>query len=307
LADLKTVPKRSTLYVTLEPCVHFGKTPPCADYVIARGIDRVVIGSKDPNPLVGGKGIARLRQAGIRVVSGVLEEKTDALNKEFNYWIRHQRPYVTVKMAQSLDGKIATPRGQSRWISGRKARALSHRLRARSDAVLVGIGTVLKDDPALTVRGVGKARSPIKIVLDSYLETPPDARLFREPLDAKVLLAACCRAPASRKRILEKKAVVLTIREKRKGFLDCQELMTALGKLGIVSVLAEGGSQAAAGLLKAGVVQEIYWVVAPIIIGGADSPGSVGGVGPRWLRQALKIKKMNCRFIGNDLLIHGVL
>ncbi len=304
---LSKIPAGAVLYVTLEPCAHFGKTPPCTDLIIQSGIRRVVIGNRDPHPCVNGRGIGQLRTAGIKVTSGVLDKEVLELNRDFYHWVRTGRPYVVIKIAESLDGKSATPSGQSKWITQTKARRMGRQLRAECDAVLVGSGTVLKDDPGLNAGRRGSA-SPIKIVLDSRLRTPLRARLFgtrRRP--SKVILAISDHASRSAKAKAARKAALLTIRRTGEGRLDWKELLPALGKLGIVRLLVEGGSETIASLLKEKLAQEICFFIAPTIIGGRNSIGAVGGEGPADLRHAVKLKHMRVSMAGRDLMIKGVL
>jgi diaminohydroxyphosphoribosylaminopyrimidine deaminase/5-amino-6-(5-phosphoribosylamino)uracil reductase len=291
------------LYVTLEPCAHHGKTPPCADFLARQGIQRVVAAAKDPNPLVAGKGFQILRKAGIQVKVGVMEKEALELNKDFNYWVIKKMPYVIVKVAQSLDGKIATRTGESRWITDQEARAFSHGLRAQADAILVGVGTVLADDPLLNVRAPSSKASPIKVVVDSHLRTPPRAKIFSE---GRVILAVTQKAPAHHRRLLEKKAEVLVVKEKR-GRVDLGALLKILAARGICRVLVEGGGEVIASLFKERLVQEVYFFIAPKIIGGRDSVHSVSGEGIASLKDAVSLKRWRIKPVGKDLLVHGSL
>ncbi|MEI8345391.1 MAG: bifunctional diaminohydroxyphosphoribosylaminopyrimidine deaminase/5-amino-6-(5-phosphoribosylamino)uracil reductase RibD, partial [Candidatus Omnitrophota bacterium] len=308
LAQLRKIPKSSTLFVTLEPCAHFGKMPPCADYLIKRGVCRVVVACKDPNPLVSGRGIRRLRRAGVQVDVGLLSEESNRLNRDYNYWIKSHKPYLTLKLAQSLDGKIATSTGQSKWISGPASRVLVQKLRLGTDAIIVGINTVLKDDPRLSARGGDEnTNQPVKVILDAALRTPADARLFEKTRPTDVILVTSARATRRRRQLLGKQATLLELPLSRSGGFDWNKLLLELGRRGVVSALVEGGSATAAGALKAGVVREIYWFIAPTIIGGIDGLSAVGGLGVKRLSEAVKIRRMEYKKIGNDLLIHGVL
>ena len=299
--------KGSTLYVTLEPCSHFGKTPPCADLIISCGIRRVVIGSKDPNPLVCGRGIRRLKAAGVEVTEGVMEKEAAALNKDFAFWIRRKRPYVTVKAAQSLDGKIATRAGRSKWITGIAARRFGHRLRSRHDAVLVGLNTVLADNPRLDARLADTRRDPIRIVLDSFLRSPLSSRFLKGAPRERIWVVTTRKAPPARIRAMEKKAVVIVAKEKNPGRIDWNDLLARLGRRGLVNLLIEGGAKTIGSAFSQKVVREVYFFVAPIIIGGRDAPGSVGDPGIRFLKEAPRLRSMQTEYIGGDLLIRGEL
>ena len=300
IANAKEDPAGSTLYVNLEPCSHFGKTPPCADLLISKKIREVVIGAKDPNPFVAGKGIAKLRKAGVRVRLGVGEAPSRKLNRDFFHWIACRKPYVTVKAAQSLDGKIATRTGQSRWISGDASRAFAHGLRLASDAVCVGVNTVLKDDPALSVRLPGVKANPLKIILDRRLRTPVNARIFSEPRNSKVLIVTGRKASKNKIKALSKKAEILKSS-------NWGSLLKELGKRGIVNLLIEGGGEVIASALESKIVNEVYFFVAPTLIGGKNAVGSVGGLGAKSLKNAVSIASWETKSLGRDLLVHGVL
>lgn len=306
----KQDPRGATLYVTLEPCCHYGKTGPCADLILKNGIQRVVIGSRDINPRVNGRGIQKLKKAGVKVVLGVLEKEAISLNRDFNHWMRRQTPYGVVKIAQSLDGKIATKSGESRWITGKEARDLSQTLRAASDAILVGVNTILNDDPLLSVRnGFEKNKNfkmPFKVVLDRSLRTPLNANIFSKKSKGAVILATTSRAKKSRVAAFRKKAQVLVLPEKH-GRVDLGRLFKELAKKGIVSVLIEGGGEVVADVVKHGLAQELYAFVAPKIIGGRDAISAVGGEGIASLKRAIPLKSFSVGFAGEDLLLHGFL
>lgn len=292
----------ATLYVTLEPCPHFGKTPPCADLAVSCGVSRVVVAASDPNRLVAGKGLRRLRAAGVRVEEGVLAEEAADLNRDFNHWIVRKTPYAALKTAQSLDGRIATRTGDSKWITGKEARHFGHSLRASADAVLVGVTTVLADDPRLDARLSGNRRQPIKVVVDSSLRTPPGARLFRG--DAPVILAVTRKAPAARVARFKGRAAVLVVKD-RGGRVDLDALFRELGARGVVRLLIEGGGEVAAEALERGLVRETYTFIAPKIIGGRDAVPAVGGTGARKVRNARAVKDLEIVRLGDDVLLWG--
>lgn len=308
IGKARVSPRGATLYVTLEPCAHFGKTPPCTDLVLMNKIGKVVIGTTDPNPLVSGRGIRRLKKAGIRVVRNVLVRECDDLNKDFFHWVRTGRPYVTVKAAESLDGKIATWTGDSRWITESRARVFAHGLRAVSDAVLVGAGTVLRDNPRLNVRWPRIKRSfhPVRVILDSRLKTPLNARMFSKTSQGPVILATTQKASRRLREKFAGKAEILTV-EERNGRVDLKALLKRLGRRGFVRVLIEGGGEVIAEAFERRCVNEVYFMIAPKIIGGKNAVSAVGGDGVRFLKNAVPIGKMTARFIGRDLLVHGVI
>ncbi|MGH7198748.1 MAG: bifunctional diaminohydroxyphosphoribosylaminopyrimidine deaminase/5-amino-6-(5-phosphoribosylamino)uracil reductase RibD [Candidatus Omnitrophota bacterium] len=285
----------ATLYVTLEPCAHFGKTPPCVDLILRHKIKKVVVAARDPNPLVSGKGLRKLRKAGVRVETGVLEAEAERMNRAYGHWIRKKTPYVIVKVAQSLDGRITARPGQPRWITGGEARKFSHGLRAASDAVLVGVNTVLKDDPRLNVRFGHRGRAPLKIVLDSGLRTPPDARIFSS--QKKPILAVTRKAPLGRFARYKHKAEILSVPE-RGGRVDLKALLKLLGRRGVVQLMIEGGGEVIREAFARNVVNEVYLFIAPSVLGGRHEAGPVN---------LSRIRDFQVSAVGKDLLIHGVL
>ncbi len=305
LAAAGAAARGATCYVTLEPCAHHGRTPPCADALVAAGVARVVAACPDPNPLVDGRGLARLRAAGILVAVGVGEAEARALNRAFFRFVASGRPHVTLKSAMTVDGKIAAWDGTSRWITGEAAREEAHRMRFAADAVLVGIGTVLRDDPALTVRLAGApAKEPYRVVADSRLRVPLDARLLSAGDPARAVVACARPAPAARAASLRARGVRLLELPREGRRVDLRALLRALAELDVVAVLAEGGAELAAGLLEAGLVDRVAFFVAPRLLGGHTAPGPVGGVG-RALKEALNLTGLTYRAIGEDLLIEG--
>jgi diaminohydroxyphosphoribosylaminopyrimidine deaminase/5-amino-6-(5-phosphoribosylamino)uracil reductase len=289
----------ATLYVNLEPCCHYGKTPPCTKAIIEAGIKRVVVGMIDPNPLVNGKGVEELREKGIEVEVGVLEEKARRLNEAYAKFIKGKIPFVILKMAQSLDGKIATKSGESKWITGERARRLVHKLRSEYDAVLVGANTVLLDNPSLSAHGMG--RDPKRIVLDGQGRVPPEAQVFRPGVE-RLVFTTDVSSPNWRK-ALEERGVEVVVSEGER--VDIKGLLEELGKRGIASVLVEGGGETASAFLEAGMVDKILFFIAPIIIGGREAKTSVEGNGCQNLQQAIKLNYQIIRKIGSDILIEA--
>jgi diaminohydroxyphosphoribosylaminopyrimidine deaminase/5-amino-6-(5-phosphoribosylamino)uracil reductase len=303
--------KGATLYVTLEPCSTRGRTGPCTRAILDAGIKRVIVATTDPNPKHAGRGFEVLRRSGIQVVNGVLADEAARLNEAFNHWIVHRTPFVTVKAAMSLDGKIATRTGESKWITGEKSRAYAMKLRAGSDAILVGINTVLADDPALTVRSVkggglnaAGLRQPRRIVLDSEARMPARARLVRDEFAALTTLVVSRRAPQKRVEALRKR-VRVEIAPLRHGAIDLGWLMKKLGAEEVTSVLVEGGGEVNASFLFGGLAHRVAFFYAPKIIGGRDARKAVAGPGISDLNEALKLREVAYRWLGQDLLMTG--
>ncbi|HEY8394547.1 MAG TPA: bifunctional diaminohydroxyphosphoribosylaminopyrimidine deaminase/5-amino-6-(5-phosphoribosylamino)uracil reductase RibD [Thermaerobacter sp.] len=300
----------ATLYVTLEPCCHYGRTPPCSDALIRAGIRRVVAAMVDPDPRVRGRGLAALRAAGVRVEVGLLEEEARRLNAAYLAWNLLGRPLITMKYAMTLDGRIATRRGDARWITGDAARRFVHRLRDRVDLIAVGIGTVLADDPCLTTRLPRGGRDPIRLVIDSQARTPPGARVVRAAAasPAPTWIAVTERAPAHRVRALEAAgAQVLRVPATAEGRVDLAELLVELGRRGIRHVLVEGGAAIHGALLAAGLADHVLAFIAPKLVGGAGAPGPVGGPGVDRMAGALRLHRVRLRRLGDDWLVEGYL
>ena len=278
LARAGAAADRSTAYVSLEPCSHHGRTPPCADALIAAGVARVVAAMEDPDPRVCGAGLARLRAAGIAVETGLCAEEAAELNAGFFSRVQRGRPLVTVKLATSLDGRIAASNGESRWITGPAARERAHLLRAMHDAVLVGTGTALADDPQLTCRLPGLAdRSPVRIVLDRNLRLPTDSRLFLTAGETPTWVATLASAAPARQAELAAQGVkIVAVAPDAAAALDLAALLAQLGKEGLTRLLVEGGGRLAAALLRAGLVDRLVWMRAPIVIGGDGIPAVAG-------------------------------
>jgi diaminohydroxyphosphoribosylaminopyrimidine deaminase/5-amino-6-(5-phosphoribosylamino)uracil reductase len=312
----------ATLYVTLEPCSHHGRTPPCADAIIHAGLRRVVAAVLDPNPTVNGKGVQILRDAGIEVEVGLLEAEARALNAAYFKHTISGLPLVSLKAAMSLDGKIATRAGESRWITGERARKLAHRLRAEHDAVMVGVRTVLGDNPRLTVRSV-RGRNPLRVVVDSAARTPSDSALLSAD-ECPPIIAVTQQAPQERVEALQRAGAEVWVLpdepppptpsarpstplgiDAERGRVDLVALMRRLGEREVQSVLIEGGGILASAALAAGLVDRVYFLIAPLIIGGAEAPTAVGGEGVARLADAWRVGNMKVQRIGEDVLITG--
>ncbi len=293
----------ATLYVTLEPCAHQGKTGPCVDRIFAAGIVEVVAAMQDPNPIVNGLGFQRLRSMGIQVRSGILEAEAADLNAGYTKFMRSGRPLITLKIAQTLDGRIATSSGHSKWITSKESRVEAHRLRAQHDALLVGINTVLADDPQLTVRMV-EAVSPHRIVLDSQLRIPLDAQILSD--DAPFLTTVLTTASASREKIVriqEKGASVLVLPEDERGWVESAGLWRKLAELGVTSVLIEGGNTLATACLKTKVIDRIASFIAPKVLGsGIDA---IGDLGIRNINNAIQLERVEYKILPVDILVQG--
>jgi diaminohydroxyphosphoribosylaminopyrimidine deaminase / 5-amino-6-(5-phosphoribosylamino)uracil reductase len=301
--------RAATLYVTLEPCSTHGRTPPCTDAIIAGGIKRVVVAAIDPNPRHGGRGLEVLRRAGIQVVSGILETEAARLNEAFNHWIVHRTPFVTVKAAMSLDGKIATSTGASKWITGEKARAHAMKLRQGADAILVGVNTLLADDPALTLRlvpgfklSIAGLRQPRRIVLDSRARTPLSAKLVNDELASLTTVVVSNKASVKHVAALRKRVRVETA-PLRGGTIDLRWLAERLGAENVTSLLVEGGGEANASFLSSGLAHRVAFFYAPTIIGGRDARKGIAGAGISDLKDALKLQEVKYRWLGADLLM----
>lgn len=308
--------KGAILYVTLEPCCHTDKrTPPCTKAIINSGIKKVFIAMKDPNPKVSGKGIEELKNHGIPVVIGIFEDKAKKLNEAYIKYITTRTPFVILKTAMTLDGKIATPEGQSKWITGEKARMIVHQMRGSIDAILTSAGTVKADNPELTVRlGVKgkrqKVKNPIRIVIDPDLETPIDYKIFDVPPETIVVTKK--QAIGKRQKAIGQKRTTLIDRgikiiEYEGNRVDLKWLMKRLGEIGITSVMIEGGSSLNAYALQDGIVDKAVFFIAPKIIGGRDSIPAIGGKTFRRLEDAFRVRDMKIKRVGDDLMIEGYL
>jgi len=306
LEDAGGLANGATAYVTLEPCCCYGRTPPCTQALINAGIVRVVAAMQDPNPQVSGNGFKELERAGVDVEVGLLEAEARKLNDAYSTYIKRNRPYVTLKAAVTLDGKIATRTGESKWISGDEARHYVHELRDKADAVLVGVNTVIKDDPLLTARPVGREGKPIKrVILDSKLRIPEYAKVLNEENeDIETIIATTQNAPLATVRALEKPNVKVLFVDESGGRVDMQKLMVELARDGITDLLIEGGAEIYASALEAGIVDKVLLFVAPKILGG-DSKSVVGGAGAEKLAQAINLRNLTAKKMGDDLMIEG--
>ena len=297
----------ATLYINLEPCCHLGKrTPPCTQIIINSGIRRVVLSMRDPNPKVNGRGILALREAGIEIVKGILEEKSLKLNEFYIKYVRTMMPFVILKTAMTIDGKIALRNTVSTWITGKPARTMAHHLRDQVDAVIVGIKTILVDNPRLTTRIPGKRkRDPHRIILDSRLRISLDARVLNKGSSASTFIATTSKAPKAKiKALQEKGAVVLVIPDKNKK-VNLLFLVRKLGRMGISSIMIEGGAHVNASALKARVVDKLVLFIAPRLMGGSEAVGFIGGSTPDKLAKMLKLRDIRCRRLGDDFMVEG--
>lgn len=297
----------ATLYVTLEPCNHHGRTPPCTERILAAGIRRVVAAMDDPNPMVAGGGNARLQAAGLVVETGLLADAAARLNEAWIKYVRTGLPFVVLKCAATLDGCIATRTGDARWITGPAARERVHRLRSRLDAILVGVGTVIADDPRLTARlADGSGRDPLRIVLDARLETPPESRLLALDSPAATLIVCAEAADPERRRRLEAAGARIWTAPLEKGRIDLKALMPRLGAMPVTSVLMEGGARVAAAALAAKIVDKVMFFYAPKILAGEGVP-ICRGPGPQRMAEAMAVRDLEIERIGGDVLVTGYL
>ena len=303
LANCQESPDRATLYVTLEPCCHYGRQPPCTDAILEAGISRIVVGSVDPNPLVAGKGIDLLRTHGVTVETGVLRAECDRLNRAFFHYITTKRPYVTMKYAMTLDGKISTCTGASQWITGEAARERVHWDRHVNAAILVGVGTVLADDPLLTCRMDG-GKNPLRVVCDTRLRTPLDSKLLRTAHEVPTILAT---GPVTPEKAAPYEAAGCQVwpLPLREGHVDLAALMDQLGTAEIDSLLLEGGGTLNWSMLEAGLVQRIQAYIAPKLFGGEGAKSPVGGAGVALPDRAFRLEDTTVTRIGEDFLIEG--
>ncbi len=296
--------KGSTLYVTLEPCCHTGKrTPPCVNSVIRENVSKVVIASLDPNPKVSGKGVSKLRKNGIEIVTGVLEEKASQINESYIKYITTGVPFVVLKLAATLDGKIASASGDSKWIGSETQRKHAHILRSRADAVLVGIDTVLTDNPSLNVRLKGVYKNPVPVVLDTKLRTPPTSNVMR--IHAEPVIATTRPVDkAKREKLKSLGARVITVKKDKTGRIDLRQLLRQLGELQLTSVLIEGGSAVAGQALKSGIVDKIIFFYAPKIV-GSGGLSMIGDLNIERIRDSIEVQDVSVKKIGSEFMVEG--
>ncbi len=296
-------PRGATMYVNLEPCCHYGKQPPCVDAILEAGISHVLVGSADPNPMVSGKGVRILREHGVRVTENVMKEECDRLNQVFLHYIQTKRPYVVMKYAMTMDGKIAAYTGASKWITGEEARRHVHQQRHRYRAILVGVGTVLADDPLLTCRVAG-GRNPIRVVCDSHLRMPLTSRLAATAKQVLTVIATCCTDPEKYSAYEKAGCRILTV-PKKDGRVDLQILMQKLGQQKIDSVLLEGGAMLNWSALESKIVQKVQIYLAPKLFGGQQAKTPIEGTGFPSPSESVILKNSAITPLGEDFLIES--
>ncbi|OAG26950.1 bifunctional diaminohydroxyphosphoribosylaminopyrimidine deaminase/5-amino-6-(5-phosphoribosylamino)uracil reductase RibD [Thermodesulfatator autotrophicus] len=296
--------KGATIYVTLEPCNHHGKTPPCTQAILKAGIKRVVIGVRDPNPKAQG-GAEFLKNQGLEVITGVLAEECAELCRFFLKSVRKKLPWVLAKAAMSLDGRIATRRGDSKWITGERARSYGHKLRTLCDAILVGKNTVLKDDPLLTCR-LRRGKNPVRIILDSKLSLPVERKIFQNK-DAQTIVACTEDAPLDKEKKLKENSVTVWRLPEKNGQVDLKALLRKALEHYILSILVEGGAEVHGSFFEQKLVDEVAFFYGPYVIGGATAPCAVGGKGPAKLEEASKLPQLSLKKLGDSFLIKGYL
>jgi len=308
--DAGALAQGATLYVTLEPCNHTGRTPPCTEKILAAGIRRTVVAMHDPNPEVKGGGIDYLKHRGIEIKTGVCEDLAKKLNEIFIKYVKTNRPFTIIKCAATLDGRIATRTGDSRWVTGKEAREFVHRLRHAVDAIMVGINTVEKDDPSLTTRltkGFGglKGLDPVRIVLDTHLKIFEEAKVLQLDSDSDTIIITGCSISEHKKARIEQQGAKVIELPVKDGLIDLEVLMIRLGASGITSLLIEGGSRVIASALSAGIVEKVFFFFAPKILGGNDGVPICKGQGADSMENCIPVKDINVRRFGNDVMIQG--
>jgi diaminohydroxyphosphoribosylaminopyrimidine deaminase/5-amino-6-(5-phosphoribosylamino)uracil reductase len=296
----------AVLYVTLEPCNHTGRTPPCTDKILAAGIRRVVVAMRDPNPDVRGGGIKHLKQKGLKITTGVCEDQARRLNEAYIKYVRTKRPFVIVKCAATLDGRIATKTGDSKWVSGKESRAKVHRLRHAVDAIMVGVETVKIDDPNLTTRMAGeKGVDPRRIILDTQLSIPENANILQLDSSADTTLVAGPTISEAKKNRIEREGVRILESPLKNGVIDLNRLMDSLGAAGITSLLIEGGARVIASALQQQIVDKVIFFYAPKILAGDDGVPICRGPGPELMRDSIPLKDIHVQRCGDDVMIEG--
>ncbi len=297
--------KGATVYITLEPCCHYGKTPPCVETLFTEKIGRVVVGTLDPNPRVNGKGVKTLRSKGIKVDVGILEDECRELNEHYFKFIKSGIPYVTVKYAQTLDGRIATKTGDSQWISSEALRPYVHRLRAVNDCIMVGVGTVIADDPQLTVR-YSKGRNPLRIIVDSTLRIPLRSSVLKDNNSHLTTIATTSKAPAKKVAVIKKLGTeVLVVKKDKNCGVNLRDLLIELGKRGITSVMVEGGSDIITSLIKANLVDKMLILTAPKIMGNGLE--AIGDLGVSMVKDAIKFSSFKTMRRCDDIVFAGTI
>jgi diaminohydroxyphosphoribosylaminopyrimidine deaminase/5-amino-6-(5-phosphoribosylamino)uracil reductase len=294
----------ATLYVTLEPCSHKGKTPPCVNLIVEKNIARVVIGMADPNPLVNGKGIAFLQSAGISVETGVMEPVVRQMNEVFIKYIVTGHPFVLLKSAMTLDGKIATVTNASRWITGEASRKMVHHIRQNLSAVMIGVDTVLFDDPLLNIRMKGTWKNPLKVIADTHGRISPEAKVLTNDPQLTII-ATTNQADPQKMKAIERMGAQVLICPLKDQRVDLGFVMKTLGLMGIDSVMIEGGSTLAFSALHEGIVDKVTCFIAPKIIGGTNAPTAVGGAGIEMMENAIALKDLRVKKVGDDLMVEG--
>ena len=298
----------ATLYLTLEPCVHWGRTPPCADRLVKVGFKKAVIASTDPNPVVHGRGLARLNEAGVEVISGLLAEKNNELNEAYNKYIVQRIPFVTLKFAVTLDGKMATFSGDSQWISSPESRQLVQHLRYENDAILTGLGTVLKDNPRLTVRLENAPKKKwLRVVLDTCLRIPLEVRLLQQPENGRVLIFCGPQAPEEKIKALQDKGAEVIPTETENGKIKLKEVLKTLGQREISALLVEGGSKVLTSFLEERLADKVMAFISPRLIGGENAATPFEGQGAEKMAEALELKNIKHLRLKNDIIIEGYL
>jgi len=304
LQDAGEKAKNATMYVTLEPCKHLGRTPPCTSAVIKAGIKRFVIAMKDPNPLNNGRGITKLREKGASVTTGVCEKEAREINRPFIKYATKGLPFVTLKIAESLDGKIATSKGESKWISNSDSRQHVQKIRSYVDAIMVGSNTVIKDNPRLLPKGYYR-RNPVRVVVDSRLKIPLDSKLVKTAEKAPLIIATTKLSSERKKRLLNKKNVNVIVIKSSKTGVNLEDLLKILGRMGILHILAEGGAELAGSLCDKKLVDRILFFISPKIIGGRDAITSIKGRGVNRIKDALKLENVEVKRFKDDVVVSG--
>jgi diaminohydroxyphosphoribosylaminopyrimidine deaminase/5-amino-6-(5-phosphoribosylamino)uracil reductase len=296
----------TTMYVTIEPCSTWGRTPPCTDAIIAAGVKRVVVAARDPNPKHNGRGLKVLRRAGIRVETGLLADGATRMNETFNKWITTGLPFVIGKAAMSLDGKIATRTGDSKWITSENARRAAHQLRACVDAVMVGANTVIRDNPQLTLRHGVRGRQPLRVVVDAHGRTPKSAKLFRDKHRGRTLVLTTTLSSARWRRCLVLRGIGAEVVAQKHGRVELRAALRALGKHDVTSVLVEGGGELVGSMFDARLVDRVALFFAPIVIGGREAVSAIGGKGAAKVKRAVRLRDCRWQSIGrNEMLLEA--